>query len=405
MPLLDFLQSSPETVRAMSIEQIVKTAGEGKLRDGSEAQSELREFLRQVSLADLERYADYCLTTPFDKTGSGYALQDIVNELGRRLEYDVTNGRYQGVVNDIGHDGLWRDPSGRAIVIEVKTTDAYRMPLDVQAGYVKQLRADGTVDGTCSILIVVGRWDTGELEAQVRGSRHAWDIRIIGLDALVRLVHVKQSADTQATVHTVRQLLTPLEFTRLDRLVDAVFTTAHDVEDSVIAELPDEAGLEAESGETVHGQWEFTPKEIVHELREKAVQALGEKLGVTLQKKSRAQYWDHLHTTRVACAVSKRHSGQGTRRYWYAYRTQWHEFLSEGQSAYLLLACVGLDKAFAVPADVMAASLPSLGMTKRESGEEYYHVKVSEPVAGDYQLELTGGAPSIPLEPYSLPLL
>lgn len=36
-------------------------------------------------------------------------MQDIVNELGRRLEYKAENGRYQGVRNSIGFDGLWED--------------------------------------------------------------------------------------------------------------------------------------------------------------------------------------------------------------------------------------------------------------------------------------------------------
>jgi hypothetical protein len=39
-----------------------------------------------------------------------------------------------------------------------------------------------------SILIVVGREDTGDLEAQIRGSRHAWDVRLISVDALLRLM-------------------------------------------------------------------------------------------------------------------------------------------------------------------------------------------------------------------------
>ena len=35
-------------------------------------------------------------------------LQDIVNELGRRLEFDVENGRYQGTHFGDGSDGIWR---------------------------------------------------------------------------------------------------------------------------------------------------------------------------------------------------------------------------------------------------------------------------------------------------------
>ena len=131
MPLLSLVASSPEAVRLLTIEQVVATAGDGRLRDGTESQRELREYLRQVAIDALATYADYCLTNSFPK--GGHVLQDIVNELGRRLEYDVTNGRYQGTTNAIGFDGIWRDPAGYGLVVEVKTTDAYRLSLDTVA--------------------------------------------------------------------------------------------------------------------------------------------------------------------------------------------------------------------------------------------------------------------------------
>jgi hypothetical protein len=39
------------------------------------------------------------------------------NELGRRLDYTITNGRYQGTTNAIGFDGLWTSPDGHAIIL------------------------------------------------------------------------------------------------------------------------------------------------------------------------------------------------------------------------------------------------------------------------------------------------
>jgi hypothetical protein len=78
-----------------------------------------------VSVDSLGVYADYCLKNAFVK--SGEVLQNIVNELGRRLEYKVTNGRYQGTPQAIGFDGIWLDPAGHGLVVEVKTTDAYRL--------------------------------------------------------------------------------------------------------------------------------------------------------------------------------------------------------------------------------------------------------------------------------------
>ncbi|MFL5296323.1 MAG: hypothetical protein ACJ798_08075, partial [Phenylobacterium sp.] len=171
MPLISLWKSNPGTVSELSIEQVVSTAGTGSLTDGSECSAELREYLGQIPSRKIESYVEHCLSTNFGK--SGMVLQDLINELGRRLDYDVTNGRYQGVPSAIGYDGIWRSPEGHTIIAEVKTTDAYRMSLDTIAAYRDRLKAAGEVGGPASVLIVVGRDDTGELEAQVRGSRHA----------------------------------------------------------------------------------------------------------------------------------------------------------------------------------------------------------------------------------------
>jgi hypothetical protein len=112
-----------------------------------------------VPTGRLAGYLDHCLGRAFPK--SGFVLQDIVNELGRRLDYEVVNGRYQGTVNAVGFDGFWQAPEGNSLIIEVKTTDAYRIPLDKLAGYRSQLRAKELVTAESSILIVTGRDDTG----------------------------------------------------------------------------------------------------------------------------------------------------------------------------------------------------------------------------------------------------
>ena len=56
--------------------------------------NELREYLTQANSQKISEYVEHCLTAGFTK--SGLVLQDLVNELGRRLEYDVSNGHYQG---------------------------------------------------------------------------------------------------------------------------------------------------------------------------------------------------------------------------------------------------------------------------------------------------------------------
>lgn len=193
MPLIALWKSAPAAVADMTIKQIVGNAGNGQLLDHSACSAELREYVGKIPSADLGRYVEQCLASPFDK--SGMVLQDLVNELGRRLEYGVEDGRYQGVAGAIGFDGLWKSPEQHAIVVEVKTTDAYRISLDTIATYRAKLAEAGKIGPSSSVLIVVGRQDTGELEAQVRGSRHAWDVRLISAEALVTLVRLKENTE------------------------------------------------------------------------------------------------------------------------------------------------------------------------------------------------------------------
>ena len=168
MPLISLWKSNPEAVGQMTIEQVVSAAGDGNLRDGSTCADELRTYLKEIPSQALGAYVEYCLSNAF-KVG-GIVLQDLVNEIGRRLDYEVKNGRYQGTPSQIGYDGLWKSPEGNHLVVEVKTTDAYRISLDVIASYREKLIATGELNSTSSILIVVGRQDTGEVEAQIRGS-------------------------------------------------------------------------------------------------------------------------------------------------------------------------------------------------------------------------------------------
>ncbi len=197
MPLLAFWASNPGAVEELTVEQVVASAGDGALKDGSHCSHELREYLAQIPSSKIAAYVDHCLSSNFSR--SGMVLQDLINELGRRLDYAVTGGRYQGTPNAVGFDGIWVSPEGHTIVAEAKTTDAYRISLDTIVGYRDRLLSAKEISGSSSILIVVGREDTGELEAQVRGSRHAWGIRLISADSLIKLIQLKENAEGPGT--------------------------------------------------------------------------------------------------------------------------------------------------------------------------------------------------------------
>ncbi|MBL8176749.1 MAG: hypothetical protein JNK48_18880 [Bryobacterales bacterium] len=105
------------------------------MRDGSPASVEFREFLTLVPIDSLFSCVRQCLEAPFQKSGS--VLQDLVNELGCRLDFEVENGLYQGRKNAIGFDGIWRFSGESELVVEVKTTDAYTFPLEPQTNIEK----------------------------------------------------------------------------------------------------------------------------------------------------------------------------------------------------------------------------------------------------------------------------
>jgi len=181
MALKDIWQRTPHELEGRNVQQIIGWAGDGRLRDGGTASIEFRDYIRLIPSSLLVSYCTQCLDEAFEQ--SGLALQDLINELGKRLGFEVEFGRYRGVQAAVGFDGVWKFPSGHQAVIEVKKTSAYQVRLDTIATYrAKLIEKDQLSELHSSILIIVGRDATTDLEAQIRGSRHAWDVRLIGIE-------------------------------------------------------------------------------------------------------------------------------------------------------------------------------------------------------------------------------
>lgn len=358
------------------IQQLVAVCGDGKLVDNSACSEQLREVLRGAESEKLFEYVESCLVDGFDK--SGQVLQDLVNELGRRLDFEVRNGVYAGRRNKVGFDGIWTASDGYSFVIEVKTTDTYRINLNTIADYRAKLVESQEIGPKSSILIVVGRQDTGELEDQVRGSRHAWDIRLISVDALIKLVRLKENAE-ENTVAKIPEVLTPFEYTRVDRIIDIAFTAAKEVEEALVKEAGleiDNKGEESQQKEDKPRTQDRTPSEIIQALRRKIINALAKREGVSLIKRSSALYWSpDKSQVRVACTISKRYFR--AEDYWYAYHPSWDEFLSGGVKGYYVLGCVDRDVAYALPFKWIHERLPELYTTKNDE-RFYWHVALVE---------------------------
>jgi len=292
-------------------------------------------------------------------------LQDIANEIGRRLGFSVTDGRYRGTTTHIGFDGLWHFPNGHSVIVEVKTTDAYRIKLDKIVGYHRALIKNKAIsEDASSVLIVVGRQDTGDLEAQIRGSRHAWDVRLISVDGLRRLMALKESVEDPVIARRIHDILIPREFTRLDEIVDILFSTAEDIKQE--EEMPEE-----EEGEAIEHKPKFTPVAF----HDACVARIQKEFTRTLIKRSRATFSSADGTLALICAVSKEHGNRGQSSYWFAFHPHQKEFLESAQDSYVAFGCGSEDDILLIPFADLAPWLEGMNITRREE-RFYWHVSI-----------------------------
>jgi hypothetical protein len=391
MPLINMWKNDPESVLSLTLEQVVSIAGNGQLKDNSDASLEFREYLREIEAEKLSTYAVYCLENAFNS--SGQILQDIINEIGRRLGYSVENGRYQGVRNDIGYDGIWHIGQ-EFTVVEVKTTDAYTIKLDVIVNYRDRLVADNRIGKESPILMVIGRNDTQSLEAQVRGSKHAWSIRIISIEALIKLMMVNINSQSDEVTDKIHTLLTPFEYTRLDRIVDIIFTTSEDRQEQ-------EVELETSvPGESNYLTPERTSKDILAHRKEEAIKKLSSKIKTTLIRRKNSLFSDQSDSIHAAAVVSKLYERTAA-YYWYAYHNSPHrDFLLNCEQGFMVFGMADTEDSIAVPYDILEELRGELNSTIKDNGKEYKHIFIYKNNS-DYSLRTNSGK-SIDLSAYVL---
>ncbi len=386
MPLTELWLNSRSQLEDKHIQQIIAFAGDGFLRDGSSASNEFRDFLSHIPTSHLRKYTDQCLSEAFKD--SGLALQDIVNEIGRRLGFLVHNGRYRGSSREIGFDGLWKLTYGHSIIVEVKTTDAFRIDLNTIAEYRRDLVQQSEVEESASsILIIVGRQDTGDLEAQIRGSRHAWDIRLISVDALIRLMTLKEEVEDPKIARRIYDILIPREFTKLDEIVDILFSTAEEIKYNEADQL-----IEVEADPDSSSRASFTDACVVR------VEAY---LNHSLIKRSRVSFSSPDGTLSLVCLVSKVHTRVGHNRYWFAFRPAQQEFLEETDNSFIALGCGSEEIVLLIPYFEFKNWLPDMNITEM-NGRFYWHIEI---YAAENKLVLhrKRGVKHVDLMKYALP--
>jgi len=364
--ILNLLKTNNKLFDEKSLHQILAFSGNGKLSDDSTTSTELRELLDEIPSNTLKKYTDECLNKGFDE--SGFALQDIISQIGKRLGFEVENGLYKGKKNEIGFDGIWTNKDDYKILVEVKTTDAYRINLDIIANYRNKLiQSNKFTKETSSILIVVGRQDTGDLEAQIRGSKHAWDIRLISTDSLLKLLDLKENLNDTKTLQQINEILKPFEYTRIDKLIETIFLTSKDlILDETENDIEEEITEIKESASIRNAPSTFHQECIIK---------IQEKMNLNLIKQSKSSYENKEKNIGLTCSISKEYNEKNNLKYWFAFHPHQEEFLKNYKTGYVVFGCGSKEKIIVFPFKDFLRLKENFWTTEKED-RHYWHVVI-----------------------------
>ena len=235
----------------MSLSELLELVGE--LKDDSTPDNASERFRRHLQkriqkVEEVRAYIDEALGQPGEQFNK--ALQDLINHVGQLLGFEVTYGRYRGVRGENGFDGLWRSQTGWSIVVETKTTDAYSIKTATLLGYINSLISEGQVKDVDRVLglYVYGRYDTqtNQLENTIIAEKRRDSLRVIGVEALLNLLELKQKYSLSHKV--VLSLFLPAPV-RIDSMVNLIF-------DIVVG------GIEQVEESENHKDFEFNQQEL-----------------------------------------------------------------------------------------------------------------------------------------------
>lgn len=181
---------------------------------------------------------------------------------------------------------------------------------------------------------------------------------------------LKETIEDVHIVEKICSILTPQEFTRVDGIIDIVFSTAEDLDLS-----SDDVN---ESGDEEQEQEEVTPGKIQRvAFYDQCITRIEKKLQLSLTKQSRTTYKSPNYDIAVSCSVSKKYNRNNKDYYWFAFHPAQKQHLEKAKQAYVAFGCGSENILFLVLLEEFVSWLP--GLNKSIKGERYYwHVQISE---------------------------
>ena len=355
-----------------------------KLKDGSNESIEFREHLKSMDLGDLEQYLGAVLSQKAD----GKVLQDIVNALGAHIGFNVEFGLYQGKKGAIGFDGYWWLPNIH-LIVECKTTDAYRINTGTLRKYAMELAAERELEEMPDILLVVGRVDTGDIEAQIRGSRMDDRISVIGAESLLDFAKTIGALAGGPATNKLREMLIPRDHTRLDDLSLLISEVVYETR-QVATESMDDSSDSATP--------DYLNKSDLTAAREKVLDRIAADAGeLTLVPGTKNRFVaDSNGLLHVLFMSSKKHNRKD-QQYWYSLPKNWADSIGEDEGLLILHRQSDLGY-YEIPWASMKPLLNGLNLSPNKSGGSW-HVGLRD-TNGRVELLLPRSNAAADLQPY-----
>jgi hypothetical protein len=201
-------------------------------------------------------------------------------------------------------------------------------------------------------------------------------------------MHLKEELDDPKIMEKIRRVLTPQEFTKVDGIIDLVFSTAEDVKKEEVSEVADDDDDQKK------------PKFVPINFRDACAARVQKFLGQPLVKRSLAVYSSPDENLSVVCINSREYKKPNSSGYWFAFHPHQRDLLQNHKKTFVALGCGSQESILLIPGATFVKWLERFHMTELED-RFYWHVRVDKDKGG-FLLRVKKGAEVITLNEYLL---
>jgi hypothetical protein len=168
-------------------------------------------------------------------------------------------------------------------------------------------------------------------------------------------------------------VLRPIEYTRVDRIVDLLFDVRADADTGETEIAPAVSTVDVSAQTKPARRPSSAPTTDIEAFRAEVANGVAKAAGTRLTKRRRSWFESPDGTTRAVVAVSKRYQ-RDYQSYWYGVYDTQRKFLEETERGYLALAAQDTGRVWLLPAGEFERRVVEMNSTVRPDGQTYWHV-------------------------------